>query len=431
MMNSASQDIVSQGSDLSESTQTKEDDTSVNAADLPDSSLFAFAAPSPDSLKSQPNSKLEERANAHAMTGLRLIEQRDFPQANQSLRSAYFLFHYLKNWLKVACVIHQLGVSYREQGHHDQAFTLIKKASRIFLANATNLPRHDCYANTVFDLNLGLHQQHLYAEALDLLECARPHLPQWSILDRCRFDYNIALSQFKLGQLASAAVMFARALSLLVPHVRSKGWKAPRSVITFLGNCHLNLAESLRMLVDEEGGSWGAAQEKLIAARQEIDHTGPQMETERATRMEERTGRALCTATERNYFRAIRLHLPRKQDTVDDSLAAENLFIFALHSLVILLHRTHQAQKSVLLLSMVKRLPWVKGEICGSTQQSPPSSYFVAPAHSEPCFCSSSVPINRARKQRFNELFFKWERSLVTLQHKLRILEERQGGKTH
>eukprot|EP00808_Paulinella_micropora_P031495 g5937.t1 len=298
-----------------------------------------------------------KKTSRQAMTHL---QEGEYEKADTAFQNALHLYQKLNDKVKGGCVLHQLGVTSRQQGLYDRAISLIKDAAKIFL----DVERFDCFANAVFDMNLCFTRRELYQDSQDLLESAQPHVPRFPPLDQAKFTYNFSLAQLKLGSYLDASRGFAWSCSQLRSLVQTRGWTqaCPTEVVALLGNAYLNHAESLRLLIwtshTDPAQSQNYSLEGFTNAakhvRQKVEQTGAHSEQTGAHSVQSSSAspRASLEQLESVYLQALACHLRASHR----ALASAELVAFTVHQLVGLFHATAQYDKSVNLLLQCKQL---------------------------------------------------------------------------
>ena len=210
----------------------------------------------------------------HSRQAMEFLRTQQYEQANVSFRKAFQLYSHLRDYVRVGCVVHQLGVSYREQGNLQGALAMIKKASDIFL-KVKPTPRYDCLANAVFDINLCFSKVKKYNQSQAYLESTRRYVPYFPLDDQAKFFYNLSLAQLKQGLCVPATLGFGLAVSLLQAHIQRESLteQCPRGLVHLLANAHLNQAEALTQLVADYRGSYAMAQKALKVAAVKHERT--------------------------------------------------------------------------------------------------------------------------------------------------------------
>jgi len=207
--------------------------------------------------------KVIQAAKFHSKQAMEFLRTQQYEQANESFRKAFRLYSNLRDYVKVGCVVHQLGVSYREQGNIQGALAMLKKASDIFL-KVKPTPRYDCLANAVFDTNICYSRDNENNQCQAYLKSIKHFVPYFPLVDQVKFFYNLSLAQLKQGFLVPAVLGFGLAIPLLQTHIQRESLteQCPRGLVNLLANAHLNQAEALTQLVAELG-SYAEAQKVL------------------------------------------------------------------------------------------------------------------------------------------------------------------------
>lgn len=234
------------------------------------------------------------------------LRQQEFKKADEHFGLALRCYKQLANFLKLGCVAHQLGVSFREQGRIPEALKLIDKASIIFLRKVKPQPKWDCYANAIFDMNLCYSKEKKFKESQEHLEKVREHVQHFPQDDQAKYFYNLALSQFKQGLALQAALGFGLSVSLLKGFIHANALfeHCPRGLVHLLANAHLNQAEALCQIVQGEDSSWdfAAAQRHVKDAAMLYEQKGSDIyiklrEQQRQQRLQRPSSSASQTST--------------------------------------------------------------------------------------------------------------------------------------